>query len=644
MFYIYNRIIKLYLVVVLILLTNSVLCEQYVIVDRANGDRLTGRWIGATDTHFDIEYNGQILKFQLVGNTLSFISDVANTPDQQATKYYRNGLNLLDIELPDSAKSAFELAIQESPKYADAHYQLGLLNNIEGNIQKALIHFKSVLLIDAQKHNLVPLLQEIAENAISAEDYTQAVNAFQLIIKHYPEHKSIAKISYQTGFLLVEKLEDPTAALDLLEKTAGQFSNLDEYEKALYLIGVLQANAGDLETALRTLKNFVNIYQDSEWVNHAIIKQATIYLKLGNRKNAVNIANFFLRQNPDDVTLVEQAKNIISESTWNIFTKDLPDPSIQAIAVDETSLWIGTPKGIAQFETSGRGEWKIVEGVAWMINTHNPTIPDVRAIAVNPSGVWVGTRNQGVIQYNKITNKVENYPIADGITWIRDIEMDSKEIWFATDQGVVQQIIENGVQYRHYGNDPVPNDIYSIGLSPDTVWVGTSGNNIAVYNREEGTWTPQYYIDITEETQIVNFDVVEGKMLFSWYNEADRNNGFFSIKWDGTDIRSSSIYEGKESNDELDKIYVTGYGDPSQLGIENGEQNTQSQILWIADNEYIYIYNPTNDEYPGSIGYPNTILEDLSVQCIAVEENRAWIGTTKGMLMIEKDKVLQISE
>lgn len=640
----YNKLIKLCLIAGLILFTNSVFCEQYVIIDRANGDRLTCRWLGATDSHFDVEYNGQVLKFELEGNTISFISNLATIPDQLAMKYYQNGLDLLDIELPASAKSAFELAIQESPKYADAHYQLGLLNNIEGNIDKALIHFKSVLLIDTQKYDLVPLLQEIANNAISAEDYTQAVNANQLIIKHYPEHRSIAKISYQTGFLLIEKLEDPIAALELLVKTASQFSNVDEYEKALYLIGVLQADSGDLETALYTLRQFVRIYQDSEWVNDAILKQAAIYLKLGKRENAVNIANLLLRQNTEDTSLVEQAKGIIRESAWNIYTKDLPDPSIQAIAVDGSSIWIGTPKGIAQFETDGKGEWKVVESVAWMINTLVPTVPDVRSIAVNQSGVWVGTRNQGVIRYNRITDKVEKYPIADGLTWIRDIEIDSKEIWFATDEGLVQLIMETGEQYRHFGNDPIPNDIYSIGLSPDTVWIGTSGNNIATYNREEGIWLRKYYIDITEDTQIVNFDVIEGKMLFSWYNATDRNNGFFSVKWDGTDIRSSSIYDGKESNDELDKIYVAGYVDPSQLDEENGEQNPQSQILWIADNEFIYIYNPANDEYPGSIGYPNIILEDLSIQCIAVEENRAWIGTTKGMLMIEKDRVIQLSE
>lgn len=639
----YTRIVLIFIIGFFTFWTRYVNSEQFVTVDRANGDRLTGRMISATDKHFEIEYNGQVLRFSLEGNTLSFISDQENVPDQLAMKYYRKGLDLLDLELPDIAKSTFEFAIQESPKYADAHYQLGLINKSDGNMQKALIHFKSVLLIDAQKYVLVPELQEIAENAISSEDYTQTVNAYQLIINHYPEHQSIAKISYQAGFLFAEKLDNPVTALDLLIDATTHYPNSPEHEKAVYLIGTIQASSGDYELALRTLKQFILVYPDSVYVNDSLLKQATIYLQLGNRRNAVDIANLLLGQSPDDVSLIEQAKGIIRASVWKIYTNFLPDPSIQAIAVDGSTLWIGTPKGLVQIETGGNGGWKVVEADAWLINSHLPTIPDVRSIAVNQSGVWIGTRNQGVLQYNKITNKVKNYPIADGPTWIRDIELDAEEIWFATDKGVIRKIIETGEQFRYYGNDPVPDDIYSIALSPDTVWVGTSGEDIAAFNRKEEIWNPSLFIDIKQETQVVKFDVIEGKMLFSWYNEADRNNGFFHVNWDGKNGRSSSIFEGAEHKEDLVNIFVTGYVDRSLLNADNIELSDY-QVLWIADNEFVTIYYPSNDEYAGSIGYPNIVLEDLSVQCITVDKNRVWIGTSKGMLTIEKDKIIQLTE
>ena len=66
-----------------------------------------------------------------------------------------------------------------------------------------------------RKFDLVPQLREIGnnviaaidDNAVATEKYAQAVDAFQLILKHYPEHESIATLSYQTGFLLVENLK-----------------------------------------------------------------------------------------------------------------------------------------------------------------------------------------------------------------------------------------------------------------------------------------------------------------------------------------------------------------------------------------------------------------------------------------------------
>ena len=639
----YTKIVLLSIIILSTCCTRYVNSEQFVTVDRANGDRLTGRMMSATDTHFEIEYNGQILKFPLEGNTLSFRSNLQNVPDQLSMKYYQNGLDLLDLELPNSAKGSFELAIQESPKYTDAHYQLGLLNKADGNVQKALVHFKSVLLIDAQKYDLVPLLQEIGENAVVAEDYLQAVNAYQLLITHYPKHKSIPKISYQTGFLFAEKLDDPTAALDLLNNAISRFPNSPDHEKAVYLIGTIQADSGEYDIALNTLKQFIRIYQDSIYVNDVLLKQATIYLQQAKRKEAVNIANLLLRQNPEDYATIEQAKEIVRASVWNIHTDQLPDTSIQAIAIDDTSLWIGTPKGIAQIETGGNGRWKAVEADAWAINEHLPTIPDIRSIAVNASSVWIGTRNQGVIHYSKITNKVKKYPIADAPTWIRDIKVDDEEIWFATDRGVVRKIIKTEEQFRYYGNDPVPNDAHSIALTPDTVWVGTSGDNLAAFNRDEQIWNPSLFIDIKQETQIVKFDVIDGKMLFSWYNEEEKNNGFFHVNWDGTNGRSSSIYEGTERKEDLMNIYVTGFVDYSLLEVDDIEP-PEYQVLWVADNEYVTIYYPTNDEYAGSIGYPNIVLEDLSVQCIVVDKYRAWIGTSKGMLTIKKDEIVKLTE
>ncbi|MDE0084890.1 MAG: tetratricopeptide repeat protein [Candidatus Poribacteria bacterium] len=635
------------LVLILMLFTSTVYGEQYVVVDMENGDRLTGIWRGATDTHFEIEYNGQVLRFPLEGHTLSFVSTLENVPDRTAAKHYRNGLALLDLESPELAKRKFEAALEEFPKFADAHFQLGLLYKIDGDIETALARFRSVALIDAENFDLVPLLQEIGNNAIATidtdaaattddntfamEKYAQAVDAFQLILKYYPEHEAVPTLSYQTGFLLVENLKDTVAGLELLENATDQFLTAPEHEKAIYIIGGLQAEIGELEKALNILINFIRIYPNSVWVDEAYLKQAIIYLQLGDKANAVNTANLVL-QNTDDPVITEQANDVLQASAWNIFTKDLLDTSIQAIAVDGTSLWIGTPKGIAQIETRGNG-WKAIETGAWLINESVQPAPDVRAIAVNESEVWVGTRNHGIIRFNKEKHEAKNLTIADGLPSmrIRDIKMDNEEIWFATDAGVVRQNLKTEMQ-NHYNqeNSNIPNDVHTIALTPEAVWVGTSGDNIAIFDRESGLWRPQSFYDIKSDTQIVKFDVVGNKIFFSWYNEENKENGFFQANWDGSDGKDSPVSEGIEVETELDDILVTGIVD--------------KKYLWVAANDYVAIYFPDIDNYAKPIGYPKIVLDDLSIQCIAADKNRVWIGTTQGMLMIDAQKFRQTTE
>ncbi len=637
------------LVLILVLFTSTVYSEQYVIVDMENGDRLTGIWRGATDTHFEIEYNGQVLRFPLEGHTLSFVSKLENVPDQIAAKHYRNGLALLDLETPELAKRKFEAALEEFPKFADAHYQLGLLYKINGDIEKALARFRSVALIDAENFDLVPLLQEIGNNAIATIDtdagattennadamqkYAQAVDAFQLILKYYPEHEAVPTLSYQTGFLLVENLNDKVAGLELLENATDQFLTAPEHEKAIYIIGGLQAEIGELEKALNILINFIRIYPNSVWVDEAYLKQAIIYLQLGDKANAVNTANLVL-QNTDDPAITEQADDVLQASAWSIFTKDLPDTSIQAIAVDGTSLWIGTPKGIAQIKTGGNG-WKAIETDAWLINESVQPAPDVRAISVNEFEVWVGTRNHGIIRFNKEKHEAKNLTIVDGLPsmWIRDIKMDNEEIWFSTDAGVVRQDLQTGIVKNHYNqeNSNIPNDVHTIALTPEAVWVGTSGDNIAIFDRESELWSPQSFYDIKSDTQIVKFDVVGDKLFFSWYNEENKENGFFQANLDGSDGRDSPIAEGIKVETELDDILVTGIVD--------------KKYLWVAANDYVAIYFPDIDKYQEpTIGYPKIVLDDLSIQCIVADKNRVWIGTTKGMLMIDAQKFRQTTE
>ena len=628
--------------------------QEYVIVDRENGDRLTGLWRGATETHFDIEYNGQVLTFPLEGVTLSFTSNLENVPDRSSEKHFRNGLALLTLEFPELAKRKFEAALAEFPNHANAHYQLGLLLKAEAQIDEALKRFRSVAKIDAKNFDLVPLLQEIGDEALTTEAYVQAVNAYLLILIHYPEHESVEMLSYQTGFLLSEKLDNAEASLELLEKAITQFPEAYEREKAVYQIGTLQVEIGKPEDALRTMGDLITLYPDGEWVDDAHLKRAIIYLHLGDNEKASKEATL-VRDSTEDTFLEEQARKVLEESAWDVYTDGLPDTQIQAIAIDGTSLWIGTPKGIAQIETGNATGWEVNEGAAWQINNHLPVVPDVTTIAANASEIWVGTRNQGVLYYDRKSTEVKNYALTEDLrnAWIRDIKMDKNEIWFATEAGVVRWMRETGTTF-HYdaSNSPVPNNIHTLALTPETVWIGTSGSNIAIFDRESEIWNPYKSTEIAPETQIVKFNVVDEKLFLTWFNAEDRANGYFQSDWDGARGISVSISTGNDEKTVLENIYITGTVDttevqppPPPVPVDEETPPTPEPqtplVLWLATDDYLAIQHTRSEAWDDSIGYPKIVLEDSTLQCIALNKDRVWIGTTNGIATIDEKTLSQ---
>ena len=648
-----QKYLHISLLFIFLLFTSYGYSQTFVVVEMQNGDRLTGQWRNGNDTHFEIEYNGQIIKLPLEGNILNFTTNLDNLPNQTATTHYRNARDLLDLLLPDLAIRQFEKALEASPKFVDAHYQLGLLYHANQMINKALERFRSVAIIDSEKYNNLPqILQEIGTKAIEAEEYTNAVKAFQIILNYFPEHESIGPLSYITGFLLVENLNDTVSGLELLQNTVSKFRNLPQHEKAVFLIGNLQADSQDLDIALRTLENFVELYPSSEFVDDAYLKQAIIHLQLGNRENAVNVAQRILKIT-DDQEIIDQAKDVRQASAWNIYTQDLPDTNIQAIAVDGTSLWIGTPKGIVQIETKGIGKWNVNEAVPWMINEYEKltAIPDIRAISVNLNEVWIGTRKQGIIHFNKDTNVVKNYTIADGLPslWIRDIKLDDKEIWFATDAGLVRRDLTTGIQHLYsQQNHNIPDNINSITMSQDTVWVGTSGEDISIYNRQLDEWNPIGFVDLNPEIRIVRFDTIGNKTFFSWVNDEEKSNGYFESDLSGANASITPVSSGTEDRTLLDDIFITGIAENTipQPIFENQKSDTTKLTLWLAMSDYVAInHDYTNTpEWDGAIGYPKVLVEGLTIQCIAVDNDRIWIGTTKGMLTLEKEKFTETIE
>ena len=638
--------------VVLLIYQPPTYSQQYVVVDGENGDRLTGTWRGATETHFEIEYNGQVLRLPVTGYSLDFTSNTAHVPDRTAAKYFRNGLMLLELGLPEKAKGRFEAAIEELPKYPAAHYQLGLLHKAEGDTDRALERFRSVAILDAANYDLVPFFQELGDTALASGAYPETVDNYQLILTHYPEHPAVPALSYITGFLLVEQLEDAAAGLSLLESAISQYPDRSEHEKAFFLIGRLQAETGRLEDALHTLHGFVIRYPISEWIYEAHLTRAEVNLKLGRISEAASEASLIYESSIDE-TLKERAKQILDQTRWTVYTDTdgLPDNQIQALANDETKLWIGTAKGIMLFETA-YNKWIPIEDIPQFINTAVETVPDVRAIAVNAQEVWIGTRSQGAIHYNRLTGEIQAYSPIDGFpTWVKDIKMDETEIWFATDIGAIRWIrgsLDPPLVYNVLNSQLPADDLGTLSLTPERVWCVSEDGVIGTFDREMEEWYTYHSTAIREGMTIVGIGTAADQLLFTWFNADEKSNGYFRADLDGQNGKSTTLHTGVDDENKLKNIYIQGTLDTSPI-IEEAvseeeimvEEEAQPLlptpevplVLWIATNDLFYTHHTRAGTWQDTTT-PQIVSGELTIQSLVVANNKAWIATANGLATV----------
>ena len=662
-----HKVYSLFVLIALALLFVSqqlAYSQQYVIVDSENGDRLSGIWRGATDTHFEIEYNGQVLQLPLAGHTLNFTSDLAHVPDRTAAKYFHNGLTLLELGLPEKAQQRFEAAIEEFPKYPDAHYQLGLLYKANGDTANALERFRFVAILDAPSFDLVPLFRELGNTALVNEAYDVAVDNYQLILTYYPDHRDVSVLKYLTGFLLIEQLESHSAGLSLLESAIKDHPDMAGHEKALFLIGKLQAEMAPLENALHTLDGFVARYPESEWIYEAHLIRAATYLKLGRLEEAATEA-IHVSEISEDEKIKERAKQILDQTKWTVYTEanGLPDNHIQAMTTDGTWLWIGTPKGLMLFQTA-YDNWIAYGVVAQLINTALESAPDVTAIAANPQEVWIGTRSQGAIHYSQLTGDIQSYSPTEGFpAWIKDIKMDGAEIWFATDTGIIRRIRGGIEPFLHYNthNSPLPaDDIETLLLTPQTVWGASAEGDVVMFDRKKEEWDSYHSTAIREGMKIVGLAVAEEQLLFTWFNADEKSNGYFRADMDGGNGKSTTLDTGIEDENDLRNIYIRGALDTSPIVKEEPEVEPVEEeipdptipefspetealeiepppkpqiplVLWIATNHDLYTHHTRYADVWQYTTTPQILTGELIVESLVVVNNRVWLATSNGL-------------
>lgn len=607
--------------------------QHYISIYLENGDHLKGRWLGGDAESIQIEvYDQQLsIPFREIIYITAF-DDARSIPSEAAEKHFLNGQTFLQLEMYDRAKASLMKAIDEYPKYTDAHYQLARLLEAEGNNDEALRYFGNVVKIDPNAYSMEDKFKAAGDAYLAAEEYRKAVDAYRLLFRIYPDRYGADEAAYAAGFLLADELDELQEGLKVLQEAVAHFPDSQHLERASYLIGSLQSKRGDAEMAVETLSSFIQNYPQSRWLANAYMARGDAYTQL--RRNTDATADYnSVGPYTSNLKLKNEARRKRSESAWTIYTVSdgIPSNQIQAIAIDGTTLWIGTPNGLAQIDLS-TGTWQPITDITDHINTlfdeEKPI--DVRALAVDNQELWIGTLNYGVIRYNKATTFPEIFDIRNGLpdNTIYDIKMDKEEVWIGTFAGVARHLRSTGEWKSYRKPDGLPaDDIVALAVTPDRIWIGTSQNGIAVYNRSMDNW--QSFgaldnLDLKIGSEIVSFDVSADRVFFTWNYSVDKANGYGEIHQGDLSSTVEAVLRFVDMV-PYQSIYVAATKGPATA--------VKPATVWIATNGGVWI--KTGEGWRDPIDFPSSQLSTPIVSCIALGVGAAWIGTADGLAKID---------
>ena len=594
--------------------------ETPVSIYLKNGDRITGRWLNADKRIIKINFNGQEMSVSL--DEISSISITSNTISE---KYLKNAEDLLKLGLRNQARKLFELSIQESPQNAKAYYHLAELFQEDGETDNAIKYFGLAAAVDPS-YDLSEQFILSATAYRSKDEFAKAAESYILLFENYPEHEQCAYAGYQAAFLLTENVEAFDQALELLMQVTEKFPENGDYEKAQYLIGKLQVETNQDELAISTLTNFILTYTTSQWIPYAYTMRGRAFLKLHQNGEAITDFTTAIEMT-QDLKLQQEIRQMRDSSAWMIYrvSDGLPSNKVKAIAVDGTTIWIGTSKGLAEADTSS-AFWEIKTEITTQLEEMFEGSPlNIQSLAADEDELWIGTMNHGVIRYNKATGSIENYTQDHGLPHklVYDIKIFGSEVWMGTFSGVAQYSRSaDGWRIFNREVDELPaDDIVALEVTPRTVWIGTSKSGVAFYDREFNYWRSYgdlEGLDSIAGNSIVSFDTIGSQLFFTWYNQSNEISGYTECDLDSLSSFSEEVVRG-----DLDSLVR-----PENIHIAVTEDE-----VWLATNDGVYKNTRDTGEWD-LISYPEDRIGNPIINSIELGNSIAWIGTSNGLARI----------
>ena len=171
-------------------------------------------------------------------------------------------------------------------------------------------------------------------------------------------------------------------------------------------------------------------------------------------------------------------------------TDHLVDPRITGLALDETSLWVGTEAGLARIDRAGGGNKDTL--VIEVLDFKNTGTTHVYDLDHQADLLWAGTEF-GLYRYDKKKKTGGFYTgsLGPGTQRTYAVACYGDEVWYATDRGISALVEDEGAfdqwPQRSIRNEPVDTRVHRMIVNETTIWAASDGGLIKL-DRAENRW------------------------------------------------------------------------------------------------------------------------------------------------------------
>ncbi|MEO6315513.1 MAG: two-component regulator propeller domain-containing protein [Chitinophagaceae bacterium] len=283
-------------------------------------------------------------------------------------------------------------------------------------------------------------------------------------------------------------------------------------------------------------------------------------------------------------------------------------------------LWVGTEvSGVNYFEPD-KAFFRVIQPSY----TQSTSLPDYwcRAAAEDKNGdLWLGTA-KGVAQYNLVSGTFKLFQHTTGNTnalWfnsVRSLLCDDDVVWIGTGDGVNRYHLRSGKMDFLGEKEKLPSSFYwsIIKDYKGNVWFACR-DGIYRYNREDGSFQ-----NFTAHPRLAPY---AAEATIAIYEDSRHR------LWFGFGAKGLMMYDPeKESTTHWQKNEL----DPSSLSDDHIISITEDKkgVMWIATTDGLNAYQERSNTF-------TRLLQGQGViSClIADDDNRLWIASSKGLLMLD---------